>query len=76
MPLTFKDPLICIDCETTGLDPTTDRLIEVAVVKFNSDEILESYETLVDPEIPIPPETTAIHHITDEIIDNILCSRR
>lgn len=68
MGLIQHDRFVCLDCETTGLDPTADKLIEIAVTIFTYDEILESYETLIDPEIPIPPYTTEIHHITDEMV--------
>jgi len=68
MGLIGKEKFICIDCETTGLDPINDRMIEIAVVLFTFDEILDSYETLIDPERPIPENTTAIHHITDDMV--------
>ena len=64
-----NDIFVCIDCETTGLDPKNDRIIEVAVVKFTKDKVLESFETLIDPECNIPQETIDIHHITpDQVI--------
>ena len=59
---------ICLDCETTGLEPKNNRLIEIAVVRFTFEEILETYETLIDPEEPIPPNTTEIHNITDDMV--------
>ncbi len=68
MGLLKNDTFICIDCETTGLDAEKDSIIEVAAAIFQGDLILESYETLIDPEIPIPPESTEIHHITDDMI--------
>lgn len=68
MKLLKTTPFICLDCETTGLESRHDRLVEIAVTKFNFDEILESYETLLDPERPIPEVTTKIHHITDEMV--------
>ena len=69
MGLIDQDTFICVDCETTGLDPVGDRLIEIAVVLFTFNEILDSYETLIDPEKPIPEYTTGIHHITDEMVE-------
>lgn len=68
MGLLAKDTFICLDCETTGLAPETDRIIEIAVVRFTFDKILESYETLIDPEVEINPESIAIHHITDAMV--------
>lgn len=58
----------CLDCETTGLEPESDRIIEVAVVKFTFDKILETYETLIDPEIPISAASMEIHHISEEMV--------
>ncbi len=68
MGLLEKDTFICLDCETTGLEPKTDRIIEVAVTKFTFSDILDSYETLVDPEIPISEISMSIHHITQEMV--------
>jgi len=54
MGLLKTDTFICVDCETTGLEPDKDSIIEVAVARFQGDAILETYETLIDPGIPIP----------------------
>lgn len=62
------DVFICFDCETTGLTPETDRIIELAAVRFTFSEILDTFETLIDPEILISPESMAIHHITDAMV--------
>jgi DNA polymerase-3 subunit epsilon len=63
-----KDIFICLDCETTGLDPENERIIEFAAVRFTMNEILDKYETLVDPERLISAESMAIHHITDAMV--------
>lgn len=63
-----EETFICLDCEMTGLDPINDRVIEVAVVLFNNSEILESYETLIDPEIAISEASQAIHNISQEMV--------
>jgi DNA polymerase-3 subunit epsilon len=68
MGLLKNEVFVCLDCETTGLVPETDKIIEIAVVLFNFDGIIKSYETLIDPECPISPESMAIHHITDEMV--------
>lgn len=59
---------IGVDTETTGLDPATDQLVEVAlrVVSFDGSPFMKSYETLVRPSIPIPATASAVHHLTDE----------
>lgn len=63
-----KEIFVCIDCETTGLDAENDRIIEVAAVVFTLDEILDSFEALVNPEIPIPESSMKFHHISDEMV--------
>lgn len=63
-----RDVFICLDLETTGLDLTQDRIIEVGIAKFNMDGMIDSFETLIDPEMPISEESKAIHHITDEMV--------
>lgn len=68
MGLIDKDTFICLDCETTGLEAKEDRLIEIGVAKFTFSEILETYETLIDPRRLIPQVTIDIHHITDEMV--------
>jgi DNA polymerase III subunit epsilon len=65
-----KEIFVCLDCETTGLDLERDQIIEVAFVRFDFDQIIDSFETLIDPEIPIPEASTAIHHITDPMVQN------
>lgn len=63
-----KEKFVCIDCETTGLDIQKDRIIEVAITTFTLSEIIDSFESLIDPECAIPESSTAIHHITSEMI--------
>ena len=68
MGLISKELFICLDCETTGLDAENDKIIEIATVVFNSEGIINSFETLIDPGVLISPESMAIHHITDEMV--------
>jgi len=59
-------PLAVIDTETTGRDPTHgDRVIEIAIVHFDKGEVSARHALLVDPGIPIPAESSAVHGITD-----------
>ena len=62
------DTFICIDCETTGLDAEQDAIIEIAGVRFRGNEVLETFEMLIDPERIIPESSVAIHHITQEMV--------
>jgi DNA polymerase-3 subunit epsilon len=69
MGLLAKETFICLDCELTGLDVNQDRIIEIGVVKFNFDQILEEFESLIDPECVIPQTSIDIHHITQDMVE-------
>ncbi|MDT8306225.1 MAG: helicase C-terminal domain-containing protein [Anaerolineae bacterium] len=61
---------VAVDVETTGLDPYRDAIIEIAVVRFNEDEILEAWSSLVDPGCEIPPFITQLTGIRQEMVDD------
>ncbi len=57
---------VVLDSETTGLDTTSDRMIELAAVRIADGQITDDvFEKFVKPDIPIPPRSTEIHSITD-----------
>jgi len=64
---------VAADCETTGLDPQSDRIVEVALVRFRDGEPVESFSTYVNPERDIPPEVSAVHGITSRDIQDAPC---
>ena len=59
-----------LDVETTGLSPRTSRICEVALIGFQGASRVSQFSSLVNPGLPIPPETTRIHGITDEMVRN------
>lgn len=59
-------PLAFIDVETTGLSPYSDRIAELSILKIYPEGAEEYHSRKINPGIPIPPETTAVHGITDE----------
>jgi len=59
---------VCIDCETTGLDVQQDRIIEVAAICFDFQNVYEEAESLIDPQCLIPETSIAIHHITPDMV--------
>lgn len=61
----FDSRLLVIDTESTGTDPATDRIVELAAVYFEGRAYVSHRQMLVDPEVPIPREASEIHHITD-----------
>lgn len=63
--LTLKRPIIFFDLETTGTDTAKDRIVELALVKLLPDGKRDQYTKRLNPGIPIPPEVTLIHGISD-----------
>tara|TARA_B100001250_G_scaffold87804_1_gene72633 strand:- start:26574 stop:27359 length:786 start_codon:yes stop_codon:yes gene_type:complete len=70
MNLKLKRPIVFFDLETTGLQISKDRIVEIAILKVYPNGNKEGKTWLVNPKIPIPAETTAIHGITDDKIAN------
>jgi len=67
--MTWVDGVIAaFDIETTGIDPVSDELVQVAVLQIDStgQVMPESWSSLVSPGRPIPPEAVAVHGITSE----------
>ena len=70
MSLKLNRPLAVMDLETTGLRPDQDRIVEIAIVRIDPDGTTMRYVKRINPQIPIPPEATAIHGIRNEDIKN------
>ncbi len=66
MQLNLKNPIVFFDLETTGINIVKDRIVEISFVKVHPNGKEESKTRRINPEMPIPPESTAIHGITDE----------
>lgn len=66
MQLNLRNPLVFFDLETTGINIVKDRIIEISYVKVHPNGKEETKTWRVNPGMPIPPESTAIHGITDE----------
>lgn len=66
MELNLKNPLIFFDVETTGLNVSKDKIIELSYIKVYPNGTEESNTVRINPGFPIPAESSAIHHITDE----------
>lgn len=63
--LVLTHPLAVLDLETTGINPRIDRIVEVSVLKVPPKGTPEQGARRVNPGIPIPPEVSAVHGITD-----------
>lgn len=70
MKLKLKRPLIVFDLETTGIDTSKDRIVEVCFLKIHPDGTREVKTRRINPEMPIPKEATAVHGISDADVAN------
>lgn len=66
MELKLTKPIVFFDLETTGVNIATDRIVEISILKIFPNGTQESKTWLVNPEIEIPAEATAVHGITNE----------
>ena len=66
MNLNLTKPIVFFDLETTGVNIATDRVVEIAILKVFPNGNKESKTWLVNPEVEIPAEASAIHKITNE----------
>ncbi len=66
MPLHLLRPLAFIDLETTGINLSTDRIVEVAIVKILTDGTQVCKHKLINPQMPIPKVSSDMHGITDD----------
>lgn len=70
MQLNLNKSICFFDLETTGLNITKDRIVEISILKVNPDGSEEKKTWLVNPEMPIPTVVIAVHGITDEKVAN------
>ncbi|WP_330442847.1 3'-5' exonuclease [Flavobacterium sp. C4GT6] len=70
MELKLNRPICFFDLETTGTDITKDRIVEISILKVFPNGNKESKTWLVNPERPIPPQSTTFHGIDDAKVAN------
>lgn len=70
MQLNLKNPIIFFDLETTGINISSDRIVEIAYLKVSPNGREESKSMKINPEMDIPAQATAIHGITNEDVKN------
>ena len=68
--LELVKPLAVLDLETTGRTVGVDRIVEIGVLKVTPDGQESQLQTLVNPEVRIPREATAIHGIGDKDVED------
>ncbi len=63
-----RSVFVAFDTETTGLYPGFDQIVEIAACRFRNGEIIDEFQTLVNPERDIPSEISDIHGITEDMV--------
>lgn len=66
----MNKPIVFFDLETTGVDTTKDKIVEIALVKYLDGVEIDSFHRTVNPLIPIPKEASGVHGISDEDVKN------
>lgn len=66
----FAPSVAFVDLETTGANPATDRVTEIAIVKVTNGQLEYEWSQLVDPQMPIPPLITGFTGISDDMVRN------
>ena len=67
-PLVKDTTFVAFDIETTGLTPVMDRIIEIGAVKFFNGKTVDTFQRLIDPQVPIPKDASVINGITDSMV--------
>ena len=62
------DEYVAFDLETTGLNPLTDKIIEIGAVYVDHGQVIGSYSQLINPIVHIPFAASEVNHITDEMV--------
>lgn len=68
--LQLKKPIAFLDIEATGSNVTTDRIVEIAMIKYLPDGSRTVKRKIINPQIPIPQAVCDIHGITDDMVKN------
>ena len=70
MNLKLKNPIVFFDLETTGININTDRIVEIGYLKIYPNGNEESKNMRINPEMPIPAQSSAVHGIYDADVAN------
>ncbi|MGI6150705.1 MAG: PolC-type DNA polymerase III [Christensenellales bacterium] len=69
-PIPFDQTFVVVDLETTGVDRTRDRILEIGAVKLVNGEVTDSFSTFVNPHMAVPEKITKLTGITTEMVMN------
>lgn len=68
MQLDLKRSIVFFDLETTGLNPSSDRIVEISLLKISADGTEKQRTWLLNPEMPVSKEAVSVHGYTDEFL--------
>lgn len=68
--LISKTTFVVVDVETTGMDPISDRITEIAMMKVQNGVLIDEFSTLINPLITIPPYITSMTGIDNVMVQN------
>jgi DNA polymerase III subunit alpha, Gram-positive type len=66
----MDSPFIVLDLETTGLSPYSNKITEIAAMKIQNGKLIDTFHTLVNPQVPIPSFITRLTGITNELVSS------
>ena len=70
-----SESYIILDTETTGLNPCTDKIVQLSAIKYNQNGVpVDFYNTYLNPGCPIPPSVSQINGITDNLVASAPCA--
>ena len=67
---TIYDEYVVFDLETTGVSTTYSNIVQIGALKIKNGEVIDTFNTYVHPQRPIPLEATEVNHITNEMVAN------
>jgi len=66
--LALNRPLAVVDLETTGVSVDRDRVVQLGIIRLEPSGQYYEFDRFVNPEMPIPPEASAVHGISDGMV--------
>jgi len=70
--MNFVDDYVVFDLETTGIDPLSNKIIEIGALKYKENKLVEEFNCFVNPHMILPQVITQITGITNEDLKNEL----